>query len=170
MSETIKSLDELYIECLRDLFSAETQITEALPKLAGAATSVELTQGFTEHLRQTEGQIARLETIFEELGEEPGGHHCEAMEGLLKEGTELIEVVKDPEVLDAALIGAAQKVEHYEIAGYGTARNFARLLGYDDQAQSLQETLNEEGETDQKLTELADGIINQRAAAAVSTS
>jgi ferritin-like metal-binding protein YciE len=166
MSETIKTMNDLYVESLRDLYSAETQITKALPKMAEAANSEELANGFTEHLAQTQVQIERLKAIFQELGEEPGGHHCEAMEGLLKEGDELLGTVVEPEVLDAALIGAAQKVEHYEMAGYGTARNFARLLGFDGQADILQETLDEEGETDEKLTDLADGMINERAATA----
>lgn len=164
MSTAIKSMNDLYVESLRDLYSAETQITKALPKMAKAANSEELKNGFTEHLAETKGQIDRLKTIFEGLGEKPTGHHCQAMEGLLEEGAEMIEAVKEPEVLDAGLIGAAQKVEHYEMAGYGTARNFARLLGFDDHAELLQETLDEEGATDQKLTDLADGMINQAAA------
>lgn len=166
MSTAIKSMSDLYVESLRDLYSAESQITKALPKMAKAANSDELSKGFKEHLEQTNGHLKRLETIFDGLGEKPTGHHCEAMEGLLAEGAELMESVKEAEVLDAGLIGAAQKVEHYEIAGYGTARNFARLLGYDDHAELLQETLDEEGETDKKLTELADGMINEAAIAA----
>ena len=156
-------MNELYVESLRDLYSAETQITKALPKMAKAANSEELKSGFEEHLEQTNGHIDRLRKIFEQLEEKPTGHHCEAMEGLLKEGAEMIETVKQPDVLDAGLIGAAQKVEHYEIAGYGTARNFARLLGFEDHAELLQETLDEEGETDKKLTGLADGMINDLA-------
>ncbi|MBC8063511.1 MAG: ferritin-like domain-containing protein [Chlorobia bacterium] len=166
MSTAIKSMNDLYVESLRDLYSAETQITKALPKMAKAANSDELKNGFEEHLAQTNGQIERLKQIFQGLGEKPTGHHCVAMEGLLEEGAELIESVKEPEVLDAGLIGAAQKVEHYEMAGYGTARNFARLLGFEDHAELLQETLDEEGETDQKLTDLADGMINEAAASA----
>lgn len=170
MSTAIKSMNDLYVESLRDLYSAETQITKALPKMAKAANSENLKNGFTEHLAQTNGQIDRLKKIFEGLGEKPTGHHCVAMEGLLEEGSELIETVKEPEVLDAGLIGAAQKVEHYEMAGYGTARNFARLLGFEDHAELLQETLDEEGETDQKLTDLADGMINQAAVLAGNDS
>lgn len=166
MSTAIKSMSELYVESLRDLYSAESQIKKALPKLAKAANSDELSIGFKEHLDQTDDHLKRLETIFDGLGEKPTGHHCEAMEGLLAEGDELVETVKEAEVLDAALIGAAQKVEHYEIAGYGTARNFARLLGYDEHAKLLQETLDEEGDTDRKLTKLADGMINDAAVSA----
>lgn len=169
MSTAIKSMNNLYVESLRDLYSAETQITKALPKMAKAANSEELKMGFEEHLAQTNGQIERLKQIFQGLGEKPTGHHCVAMEGLLEEGAELIESVKEPEVLDAGLIGAAQKVEHYEMAGYGTARNFARLLGFEDHAELLQETLDEEGETDQKLTDLADGMINEAAASATGS-
>jgi len=168
MSTAIKTMNDLYVESLRDLYSAETQITKALPKMAKAVNSDELRKGFEMHLTQTEGQIERLKSIFDELGEKPTGHHCEAMEGLLAEGDEMIEAVKEPTVLDAGLIGAAQKVEHYEIAGYGTARNFARLLGFDNHAEILQETLDEEGATDQKLTELADGMINELAASGAS--
>ena len=168
MSTAIKSMSDLYVESLRDLYSAETQITKALPKMAKAVESEELKAGFEEHLEQTKNQIERLKKIFEGLGEKPTGHHCEAMEGLIAEGQELMESVKEPTVLDAGLIGAAQKVEHYEIAGYGTARNFARLLGYDDHAELLQETLDEEGATDEKLTELADGMVNEAAVSATN--
>ncbi len=168
MSTAIKSMNDLYVESLRDLYSAETQITKALPKMAKAANSEDLKGGFEEHLAQTNNHIDRLKQIFKDLSEKPTGHHCVAMEGLLEEGAELIKDVKDSLVLDAGLIGAAQKVEHYEIAGYGTARNFAKLLGFDDHAELLQETLDEEGATDQKLTDLADGMINEAAASANS--
>lgn len=164
MAETIKTLSDLYIESLRDLYSAETQIVEALPKMAKAVEDEELRAGFEEHLKQTKGQIERLDNIFKELNEKPTGHTCEAMKGLLKEGEELMKTVKEPSVLCAALIGAAQKVEHYEISGYGTARTFARLLGYEEQADLLQETLDEEAETDEKLTDLAESMINEEAA------
>lgn len=162
-SESVNDLQELYITNLRDLYNAEHQITKALPKLADAASSAELKQGFTHHLEQTKWQIDRLETIFKELDEKPGGHTCKAMEGLLQEGDDFVSTVRDPDVLDAALIGAAQKVEHYEISGYGTARAFARLLGYDMQAQLLQQTMEEEAETDTKLSKIADTQINERA-------
>lgn len=164
MPETIKTLSDLYIESLRDLYSAETQIVEALPKMAKAVQDEELRAGFEEHLKQTQGQIERLDTIFKELDEKPTGHTCQAMKGLLKEGEELMETVKEPTVLSAALIGAAQKVEHYEISGYGTARTFARLLGYEEHADLLQETLDEEAQTDEKLTDLAESMINEEAA------
>jgi len=164
MPETIKTLEELYVESLRDMYSAETQIIEALPKMIEGTENAELKNGFQMHLEQTKGQVDRLKSIFEDLEEDPEGHHCQAMEGLLAEGAELLETVEEPDVLDAALIGAAQKVEHYEISGYGTARTFARLLGYEDQAQLLQTTLDEEAQTDVKLTEIAETIINEQAA------
>lgn len=163
MSTTVKTMHDLYVESLRDLYSAETQITKALPKLAKAVSNKKLKEGFESHLQQTMGQLDRLETIFEDLGQDPKGHHCEAMEGLLAEGSDMISDVKDPAVLDAGLIGAAQKVEHYEISGYGTARTFARLLGFGDHADLLQASLDEEAETDEKLTDLAESMINEQA-------
>lgn len=164
MSKKVKTMNDLYVESLRDLYSAETQITKALPKLSDAASNEQLKAGFTMHLDQTEGQIGRLEEIFKDLDLDPKGHHCEAMEGLLAEGDELLETVLDKAVLDAAMIGAAQKVEHYEISGYGTARTFARLLGYENHADLLQATLDEEADTDEKLTDLAESIVNEHAA------
>lgn len=160
----LNTLQELYVEELKDLYSAETQITKALPKMAAKAHNPDLKAGFEEHLKQTEVQIERLEKIFEKLGESPTGKTCKAMKGLLAEGDELLKEEGDPEVLDAALIGAAQKVEHYEIASYGTARTFAKLLGETAAAKLLDETLQEEGDTDHKLTELAmKGGINREA-------
>jgi ferritin-like metal-binding protein YciE len=154
----MESLQELYIHGLKDLYSAEKQIIKALPKMAKAASSEELRAGFEEHLRQTEEQVERLEQIFEELEVSPRGKKCVGMEGLIEEGKELIEEDPDPEVLDAGLIAAAQHIEHYEIAGYGCVRTYAELLGYDDAAKLLQQTLDEEGETDKKLTALAENI------------
>ena len=170
MSKTVKTMNDLYVESLRDLFSAETQITQALPKLSDAATNEQLKAGIQMHLQQTEEHIARLREIFGDLNVEPGGHHCEAMEGLLAEGDELLETVIDKAVLDAAMIGAAQKVEHYEISGYGTARTFARLLGFDGHADLLQSTLDEEAETDENLTELAESMVNEQAAKSLERS
>jgi len=167
----LQSLHDLYVEELKDLYSAESQLIKALPKMAKAASNESLREAFGEHLDVTKQQLERLEQIFEGLGKSPKGKKCVAMEGLIEEGSELIAQKKDidPEVLDAALIGAAQKVEHYEIAGYGTVRTYAKLLGEDDAAELLQETLNEEAETDEKLTALAESEINLEAAAESET-
>jgi ferritin-like metal-binding protein YciE len=158
-----ESLRDLYIDELKDLYNAEHQITKALPKMIEAASHPDLKNGFREHLKQTEGQIARLDRIFEAMGRGPRGKHCKAMEGLLEEGEELIKEGGDPDALDAGLICAAQKVEHYEIAGYGTARTWARLLGEKEACALLQQTLDEEGATDEKLTLLAESHINREA-------
>jgi ferritin-like metal-binding protein YciE len=152
------SLQELYVEELKDLFSAENQLTKALPKMAKAATSDELRQGFEEHLEQTRGHVERLQQIFEQLGEKATGKKCLGMEGLIKEGTETMGEDFEDAVMDAALISAAQRVEHYEIAGYGSVIAYAELLGESEQASLLRETLEEEKETDDKLTELAKEI------------
>ncbi|HEV7867108.1 MAG TPA: ferritin-like domain-containing protein [Chthoniobacteraceae bacterium] len=159
----IKSLRDLYIHELKDLYSAETQITKALPKMAKAASNEELAEGFRTHLEETKGQIERLKQILEELGETTRGEKCAGMEGLLEEGAKMMEEDLPEELLDAALIGAAQKVEHYEISGYGTVRTFAELLGEDDAAELLQLTLDEESATDEKLTQLAENIVNPEA-------
>ena len=159
----LKTLHDLYVDQLKDLFSAENQLLKALPKMAKAATSPELSAAFTEHLAETKIQIERLETIFSELEFSPKGKACKAMAGLLEEGAEAISDDADPSVRDAALIAAAQRVEHYEMAGYGCVRTFARLLGYEDSAQLLQTTLDEECSADKKLTELAESIINVEA-------
>lgn len=160
----LDSLRELYIEELRDLYSAEQQITKALPKMVDAASSSQLKQAFQLHLEQTEGQIRRLEQIFEGLGVSPKGKTCKGMEGLIREGEEMIKEKADAAVRDAGLISAAQRVEHYEIAGYGTVRTYAQLLGEDRAAGLLQQTLDEEGETDKKFTRLAESSINLEAA------
>jgi len=156
-----QGLKELYIDELKDLYSAENQLVKALPKMAKAASSDELRQGFEEHLEQTKEHVARLEQIFEALDESPKGKKCMGMEGLVKEGAEVIGEDFEDAVMDSALIGAAQRVEHYEIAAYGTAREFANLLGETEHASLLEETLNEEKETDEKLTELAREINSQ---------
>jgi ferritin-like metal-binding protein YciE len=152
------ALKELYVDELKDLYSAESQLVKALPKMAKAATSPDLKAGFEGHLKQTNEHVARLEKIFKALGDSPTGKHCKGMEGLIEEGKEMIEEDPGAEELDAGLIAAAQRVEHYEIAGYGCVRTYAKLLGQEDAAATLQETLNEEKETDSKLTGLAESI------------
>ena len=152
------SLRELYVDELKDLLSAETQLTKALPKMAKAATSEKLRQGFEEHLEQTEEHVRRLEQVFEMLGEKARAKKCLGMEGLVKEGAEIMGEDFEDDVRDAALISAAQRVEHYEIAAYGTVRAYEELLGESEQASLLGETLEEEKETDQKLTELSKEI------------
>ncbi|HZW80247.1 MAG TPA: ferritin-like domain-containing protein [Candidatus Deferrimicrobiaceae bacterium] len=152
------SLKELYVEELKDLFSAENQLTKALPKMAKAASSDELRQGFEEHLEQTRGHVERLQQILEQLGEKATGKKCLGMEGLVKEGAETMGEDFEDAMMDAALISAAQRVEHYEIAGYGSVIAYADLLGESEHASLLRETLQEEKETDEKLTELAKEI------------
>ena len=154
----INSFHDLYIEQLRDLYDAEQQLIKALPKMAEASTSNELRQGFEHHLQQTRGHAERLETIFEGLGQKAKGEKCKGMDGLIKEGSEFLDEDLNESVRDAALIAAAQRVEHYEIAGYGTARTFANLLGEQEAASLLQQTLQEEKETDTKLNQLAEAI------------
>ena len=148
-------LKHLYVEELQDLYSAETQLVKALPKMAKAATSEELQTGCETHLEQTKGHVERLEEIFKALGESPKGKKCKGMEGLIKEGVEMIEEDIAPEEKDAGLISAAQRVEHYEIAGYGCVKTYANLLGESEAEALLTQTLEEEKATDGKLTELA---------------
>ena len=157
-----QALKELYVDELKDIYNAENQLVKALPKLAKAANSEELRTGFEEHLEQTRGHVQRLEQIFKQLGEKPSGKKCKGMEGLVAEGQEMMEEDFEDDVMDAALISAAQRVEHYEIAAYGTVRTYAELLGEDTAAQLLEQTLEEEKETDQKLTDMA-GEINVKA-------
>jgi ferritin-like metal-binding protein YciE len=162
---SVESLQDLYVEELRDLYNAENQITKALPKMSKMASKAELRDAFNDHLEVTKQHIQRLEDIFETLGKSPRGKKCLGMEGLLAEGKEQMEEVKKGETLDAAMIGAAQKVEHYEIAGYGTARTFAETLGRENDCQLLQDTLDEEAETDEKLTMIAEQMgVNMEAA------
>jgi len=163
-STKLDHLQDLLVEQLKDLYSAELQLIEALPKMAEAATSAGLKEAFRTHLRETEGQKARMERIFHELGLEPQSETCEAMQGLVSEGQEMIDLEGDSEVKDAGLIAAAQRVEHYEIAGYGCARAFARRLGHLVVANLLQQTLDEEAAADKKLTQLAENVINPQAA------
>jgi ferritin-like metal-binding protein YciE len=157
-----QALKELYIDELKDIYNAENQLVKALPKMAKAANSEELRTGFEEHLEQTRGHVQRLEQIFKELGEKPSGKKCKGMEGLVAEGQEMMGEDFEDDVMDAALISAAQRVEHYEIAAYGTVRTYAELLGEDTAVQLLEQTLEEEKETDQKLTDMA-SEINVRA-------
>lgn len=154
-------LKKLYVDELKDLYSAENQLVKALPKMAKAASSEQLRKGFEQHLEQTKGHVARLEQIFRSLDESPKGKKCIAMEGLIKEGAEVIGEKFEDAVMDAALIGAAQRVEHYEIAAYGTVREFARILDEPKHASLLEQTLTEEKETDEKLTEVSKQVNTQ---------
>ncbi|MES2765393.1 MAG: ferritin-like domain-containing protein [Bacteroidota bacterium] len=160
---TLETLNDLYIAQLKDLYSAENQLLKALPKMAKAASTPELKSAFTKHLGETEKQVERLESIFKTLDAKPGGHKCKAMEGLLEEGEEMMKEKGDPDVIDAGLIAAAQRVEHYEIAGYGCVRTYAAELGNQEHLKLLQTTLEEEGATDKNLTELAVRLVNIRA-------
>jgi ferritin-like metal-binding protein YciE len=159
----IKTLRDLFVHELRDLLSAEKQLTKALPKMAKAAHNEELKEAFETHLRQTEEHVERLEQIFEALDVSSRGEKCAAMEGLIIEAQNIIKEEMPPEVRDAALVAAAQRVEHYEIAAYGSARTFAEVLDVDEAVDLLEETLEEEKETDEKLTELAEDVINVEA-------
>lgn len=160
----ISTAKDLLVEELKDLYSAESQLLKALPKMAKAAESEELKDAFTTHLKQTEGQVKRLEKVMKQLDESPKGKKCKAMEGLIEEAKEVLEEDYEPALRDLALIVAAQKVEHYEIAGYGSARTLAELLEEDDVAELLQETLDEEGETDKLLTQIAQTLSPEAAA------
>jgi ferritin-like metal-binding protein YciE len=160
------TLQELLIEEIKDLYSAENQLLKALPKMAKAAADFTLKAAFEEHLEETRVQVDRLFTISEQLNFSPKGKKCKAMEGLIEEGSDVIDAKGDASVKDAALICAAQKVEHYEMAGYGCARTFAQLLGLSEVAELLQETLDEEGNADKKLTEIAKAAINVEASTA----
>jgi ferritin-like metal-binding protein YciE len=155
------SFKKLYVDELKDLYSAENQLVKALPKMAKAASSEKLRQGFEGHLEQTKGHVQRLEQIFQSLDESPKGKKCVGMEGLVKEGSEAMEEDFEDAVLDAALIGAARRVEHYEMAAYGAVSEFAKVLGETKHASLLEETLAEEKQTDEKLTELAAKINTQ---------
>jgi len=156
----LDSLQTLWIEELRDIYNAENQLLKALPKMAKGASSPELKQAFEDHLEETKGHVERLEEIFEKLDEKPTGKTCKAMKGLVEEGSEILEETGEESVLDAGIIAAAQKVEHYEIASYGTVVAFAKILGEEDAADLLQQTLDEEGEADKHLSELAEEIVN----------
>jgi len=157
------TFDVLFQEELEDLYDAERQIISALPKMAEAASSEELATAFRDHLEQTRQQVKRLDKVFKTIGHKPGGEPCEGMQGLLREGEKMMTELPKSPVLDAALIAAAQKVEHYEISGYGTARTMAEMLGQQDVAELLEETLDEEKETDETLTEIAESIMTGQA-------
>lgn len=159
----LDTLQKLYINELRDLYNAEHQLLKALPKMAKAASSRELKDAFEKHLEQTKSHVERLEQVFEELDEKPRGKTCRAMKGLVEEGSEILQQDGEESVLDAGIIVAAQKVEHYEIAGYGSVRTFAHLLGQNKAAELLQTTLNEEAETNEVLNRLAENIVNPEA-------
>jgi ferritin-like metal-binding protein YciE len=159
----VKTMDELFLDEIRDLYDAEKQLTKALPKMAKASTSSQLRSAFEEHLNQTEGHVSRLEQVFESLGEKASGKKCEAMHGLVKEGDEIASETDESSVRDAGLIMAAQKVEHYEISAYGSARAHARMLGKSDIARLLEQTLQEEKEADQKLNDIAESMVNESA-------
>ncbi len=159
----LASMQDLFLEQIRDLYSAETQIVKALPKMVEAASNEELRAGFQEHLAQTENHVSRLESIFTRLGQKSSGDKCKGMEGLLKEGDEMISNTDAGAVRDAGLIASAQRVEHYEMAGYGSAREFARQLGNEEAVRLLEETLDEEKETDERLTEIAMAMVNDQA-------
>jgi ferritin-like metal-binding protein YciE len=156
----LDSLHKLYVHELKDLYSAENQILEALPKLIEAAQDSNLQAALEHHLGETKTQVKRLKTIFSNLDFEPGGHHCKGMNGLIDEGKDLLSDVKDSEVVDAAIVSACQRVEHYEMAAYGVARAFAKKLGRDQDIELLTESLEEEGAADRKLTSLAEHHIN----------
>jgi ferritin-like metal-binding protein YciE len=156
----LNTLRDLYVEQLQDLYSAENQLVEALPKMAKAASHPQLKQAFQNHLAETQRQVQRLDQIFQGIGQKPGGHTCKAMEGLIKEGDEMIKMRGEPSAIDAGLIAAAQRVEHYEIAGYGCVRTYANQLGDQQSAMLLQQTLDEEGKADKLLTQIAEQVIN----------
>ena len=159
----LNTLQKLYTDELRDLYNAENQLLKALPKMAKAASSEELKEAFEQHLEQTKGHVKRLEQVFEELDEKPKGKTCRAMKGLIQEGSEILEEDGETSVRDAGIIVAAQKVEHYEIAGYGSVRTFAHLLGQNKAAELLQATLDEESETNEVLNRLAESVVNPEA-------
>jgi len=161
---SIENLEELFQDELKDIYDAEKQLTKALPKMAKKASNEELRQAFEEHLRQTEQHIERLDQVFEQLDLPARGKKCEGMKGLIEEGQDMIGDADDDATRDALMIAAAQKVEHYEIASYGTLRTWANLLGKSDAASLLEETLDEEKETDQRLTSIAEGLVNAEAA------
>jgi len=163
MAKEPKQLDELFHDTLKDIYYAEKKILSALPKMAKAAQNDDLTAAFEKHKAETEGQISRLEQVFELIDQKPQGKKCAAIEGILEEGQEIIKEYKSSPALDAGLVSAAQAVEHYEIARYGTLRTWAEELGLEDASKLLQETLDEEEATDQALTQIAESVVNQEA-------
>jgi ferritin-like metal-binding protein YciE len=167
---SLDTLHELFVHELRDLHGAEQQLLDALPLLAQAANSPHLRRLFENHLAETRDQLDRLDRLFEALGTTPEGKTCQGMQGLIAEARDTLQEDADPQVLDAALIVAAQKIEHYEIAGYGSVRSFAKRLGYTDAARLLEQTLREETAADDKLTQAAESRVNSRAATATEVS
>ncbi|HTV66233.1 MAG TPA: ferritin-like domain-containing protein [Bryocella sp.] len=157
-SMKLENLQQLFVKELRDLYDAENQITEALPKLIDAAHHTELKSALREHLQVTKQQIARLEQIFHKLNQKPTGETCKGMKGVIKEGDEIVSAGGDPSTVDAGIISAAQRVEHYEMAGYGTVRTYAQLLGQNEMARLLQQTLDEEARADETLSQIANGV------------
>jgi ferritin-like metal-binding protein YciE len=166
----VDTLRDLFVKELSDIYSAEKQILKALPKMAKAASFAELKKAFEMHTKQTEGHVARLEDVFEAIGQKPKRVKCKGMEGLLEEGSELLKEKGEPAALDAGMIAAAQRVEHYEIAAYGTARTYAETLGEDDAAELLQKTLDEESQTNEKLTQIAVTTVNPAASVNVGAA
>ena len=158
----VESIEDLFLDELKDLYSAEKQITKALPKLVKAASTQELSAAFDSHLQETKGHVERLEEIFEKLGKRGAGKTCEGMKGVLEEGSEVVQEIEKGPIRDAGLIAAAQRVEHYEIAGYGSVRAFAQLLGKTDIVKLLEQTLGEEKAADEKLTKISESV-NQEA-------
>jgi ferritin-like metal-binding protein YciE len=165
---SLDSLQSLFLEELKDIYNGEKQLLVALPRMAKAAESPALQQAFTNHLKETEGHVKRLERIFKDLGETARGKHCKGMEGLVEEGKDIMEKEGAPAVIDAALIAGAQRVEHYEIAAYGCLRTYAQLLGHQEAAKLLEQTLNEEEAADKKLTAIGESSVNTEAAASGS--
>ena len=161
----IENLNDLFVHTLQDIYYAERKIVKAFPKMVKNTDSPELAKAFETHLTETEGQIQRLEQVFEMCGQKPKASKCPAIDGILEEGEELMSEIKDPDTRDAAMIAAAQALEHYEITRYGTLVSWAKLLGMKDAATVLGQTLKEEHSTDQKLTKLAEGRLNKEAAA-----
>lgn len=164
-STEFNSFKDLFANQIEDLYDAEQRLTKALPKMAEAANSNQLKHAIQQHLTETQGHVSRLETVFREIALQPKRETCQAMKGLISEGEEMVNAKGDPDIKDAAIIAAAQRVEHYEIAGYGTARSFALRLGLRQAADLLQQTLNEEAAADRKLTQIAEGNVNVQAQA-----
>ncbi len=159
----IETLQDLFVDELKDLYDAEKQLVKALPKMADASSSDRLRQAFQSHLEETKGHVDRLDRIFSQLNEKTSGESCDAMKGLVKEGDQVVSHIDESPLRDAGLIGAANRVEHYEMAAYGTARTFAQILGYTDAVQLLERTLEEEKAADRKLTQIAESMVNERA-------
>lgn len=159
----IETMEDLFLEQVEDLYDAEKRLVKALPKMAEASTSLTLRQAFESHLLETEGHVSRLENVFRTLGQDPKGKTCDAMKGLISEGVDVVSDIDQSPLRDAGLIAAANRVEHYEIAAYGSARTFADILGLSEAAALLEQTLQEEKKADQKLTQLAESMINDEA-------